>query len=54
MPAKFPYEPWSVTEERFCAANLAENESVFALGNGFIGLRGNLEEGAATGADTVW
>ncbi len=53
MPAKFPYEPWSVTEEHFCAANLAENESVFALGNGFIGLRGNLEEGAATGADTV-
>lgn len=53
MQAKFPYEPWRVTEEGFAAQNLRENESVFALGNGFIGLRGNLEEGAATGAETI-
>ena len=51
--AKFAFEPWAVTEEGFCAAALPENESVFALGNGFIGLRGNLEEGAASGADTI-
>ena len=53
MPSKFPYEPWSVTEEGFRPADLAENESVFALGNGFIGLRGNLEEGGAAGAVTI-
>lgn len=51
--AKFAFQPWAVTEEGFCAADLPENESVFALGNGFIGLRGNLEEGAASGADTI-
>ena len=53
MDAKFRYEPWSVTEESFHGADLRENESVFALGNGLIGLRGNLEEGGATGAETI-
>ena len=33
---KFAFEPWAVTEEGFSAAALPENESVFALGNGFI------------------
>ena len=53
MQPKFPYEPWRVTEHGFSARDLRENESVFALGNGFIGLRGNLEEGSATGAQTI-
>ena len=53
MEAKFPFEPWCVTEEGFDAKNLRENESVFALANGFIGMRGNLEEGTATGSDTI-
>ncbi len=53
MQPKFPYEPWRVTEHGFSARDLRENESVFALGNGFIGLRGNLEEGCATGAETI-
>ena len=53
MKAKFPYEPWAVTEEVFAAKNLRENESVFALANGFIGMRGNLEEGCAAGAETI-
>lgn len=53
MEAKFRYEPWSVTEEGFHPGDLRENESVFALGNGLIGLRGNLEEGGATGAETI-
>ena len=50
---KFPFEPWSITEHGFSAAGLAENESVFALGNGFIGMRGNLEENTAAGAQTI-
>ena len=53
MASKFPYEAWRITEEGFSARDLRENESVFALGNGFIGMRGNLEEGTATGAETI-
>ena len=53
MPAKFPFEPWRVAEVGFVPANLRENESLFALGNGFIGMRGNLEEGCPTGAETI-
>ena len=53
MASKFPYQAWQITEEGFSARDLRENESVFALGNGFIGLRGNLEEGAAAGAETI-
>ncbi len=53
MQAKFPYEPWRITESGFSAQNLRENESVFALANGFIGLRGNLEELTASGAETI-
>ena len=53
VKAKFPYEPWTVTEEGFSPGSLRENESAFALANGFIGMRGNLEEGAAAGAETI-
>ncbi len=53
MQAKFAYEPWTVTEDGFDPKSLRENESAFALANGFIGLRGNLEEGSATGAETI-
>ncbi len=38
-------EPWSVTERGFNVANLPASESVFALSNGHIGFRGNLDEG---------
>jgi alpha,alpha-trehalose phosphorylase len=38
-------EPWSVTERGFNLANLPASESVFALSNGHIGMRGNLDEG---------
>ena len=51
--SKFPYEPWTVTENGFQPENLRENESAFALGNGFLGMRGNLEELAATGAASI-
>ena len=53
MEPKFAYAPWEVTEEGFDPKTLRENESVFALANGFIGLRGNLEEGSAAGAETI-
>jgi alpha,alpha-trehalose phosphorylase len=41
----FPVEPWAVREPSFDIAALPQTESVFALSNGHIGLRGNLDEG---------
>jgi alpha,alpha-trehalose phosphorylase len=43
--AHFPVEPWCVRETRLDLDILAQTESVFALANGHIGLRGNLDEG---------
>ncbi len=45
-PARaFTVEPWLVREPRLDMENLGQTESVFALSNGHIGLRGNLDEG---------
>ena len=41
----FPVEPWGVREQSLDLDMLAQSESVFALSNGHIGLRGNLDEG---------
>jgi alpha,alpha-trehalose phosphorylase len=45
----FPVEPWRVREARFDPDLLAQSESVFALSNGHIGFRGNLDEGEPHG-----
>ena len=45
----FSVEPWAVTEDGLQLDVLAQAESVFALSNGHIGLRGNLEEGEPHG-----
>ncbi len=47
MTQNTPYavEPWSVREVGIDPDALAQAESVFALGNGHIGLRANLDEG---------
>jgi len=45
----FLVEPWTVTEDRLDLDVLAQSESVFALSNGHIGLRGNLDEGEPFG-----
>ena len=37
-------EPWCVCETQLRLDLLAQSESVFALSNGHIGLRGNLDE----------
>ncbi|HEV2072391.1 MAG TPA: glycosyl hydrolase family 65 protein [Thermomicrobiales bacterium] len=44
-PGVFPVEPWAVTEPELRLDLLAQTESIFALSNGHIGLRGNLDEG---------
>ena len=48
-PLSFAVEPWSVTEDVLDLDALARSESVFALSNGHIGLRGNLDEGEPFG-----
>jgi alpha,alpha-trehalose phosphorylase len=45
----FAVEPWSVRETELELDVLAQTESVFALANGHIGLRGNLDEGEPNG-----
>jgi len=42
---RFPAEPWRVRELGLDQATLAQSESLFALSNGHIGVRGNLDEG---------
>ncbi len=46
----FAVEPWSVTERELHLDLLAQTESIFALSNGHIGLRANLDEGEPSGA----
>ncbi|MGH3109400.1 MAG: family 65 glycosyl hydrolase, partial [Gaiellaceae bacterium] len=45
----FEIEPWSLREASLDLDALAQTESVFALANGHIGLRGNLDEGEPYG-----
>ena len=45
----FPVEPWVVRETRLDLNVIAQSESLFALANGHIGLRGNLDEGEPHG-----
>ena len=49
VPTGFPVEPWSVRETALDVDHIAQSESVFALSNGHIGLRGNLDEGEPHG-----
>jgi alpha,alpha-trehalose phosphorylase len=45
----FPVEPWRLREMRLDPESLARSESLFALSNGHIGVRGNLDEGEPSG-----
>ena len=45
----FAIEPWSVRETGLDLERLAQTESVFALANGHLGLRANLDEGEPFG-----
>ena len=45
----FPVEPWLVRETELQLSLLAQSESLFALSNGHLGLRGNLDEGEPYG-----
>lgn len=45
----FTVEPWCVREPELRLDRLAQTESVFALSNGHVGMRGNLDEGEPHG-----
>jgi len=45
----FAVEPWAIPERQLRLDLLAMSESIFALSNGHIGLRGNLDEGEPSG-----
>ncbi|MCX5060011.1 family 65 glycosyl hydrolase [Streptomyces sp. NBC_00452] len=45
----YTVEPWTVRETRLDLDVLAQSESVFALSNGHVGWRGNLDEGEPHG-----
>ncbi|MGA3486889.1 glycoside hydrolase family 65 protein [Micromonosporaceae bacterium DT55] len=45
----FPVDPWCIRETRLDLDVLAQSESIFALSNGHVGLRGNLDEGEPHG-----
>lgn len=47
--AAYAVEPWCVREQELNLDTLAQSESVFALSNGHVGLRGNLDEGEPHG-----
>src|SRR5215216_4139212 len=40
-----PDAPWQIAERRFDAQRLGAAESIFAVGNGYLGVRGAPEEG---------
>ena len=45
----FAHDPWAIREDALDLGVLAQSESIFALGNGHLGLRGNLDEGEPCG-----
>jgi alpha,alpha-trehalose phosphorylase len=45
----FSVEPWALRETELRLEQLAQSESLFALANGHIGMRGNLDEGEPHG-----
>jgi alpha,alpha-trehalose phosphorylase len=45
--ARFPVQEWGLTETRYDNVKLGQRETVFTVANGYLGLRGNNEEGSA-------
>src|SRR4051812_838070 len=49
LDATFPVEAWALRESELRLDLLPQTESLFALANGHVGLRGNLDEGEPHG-----
>ena len=41
----YPVDPWRMIEKEFYPHFLAQAETIFSLGNGYLGMRGSFEEG---------
>ncbi|MCC5949097.1 MAG: glycoside hydrolase family 65 protein [Nitriliruptoraceae bacterium] len=41
----FPADEWRITEQRFASNWMGNAETIFALSNGYLGIRGTFEEG---------
>src|SRR3712207_3243020 len=41
----YPADPWRIVESRFMPATYERAETIFALANGFVGIRGTHDEG---------
>ena len=43
--SRFPIDEWSLIETEFGTDDMGRTETMFGVGNGYVGLRGNVEEG---------
>lgn len=41
----YPLDDWKIIQKKFAPQYLAQDETLFAIGNGYLGFRGNHEEG---------
>ncbi|MGB8455605.1 MAG: beta-phosphoglucomutase [Anaerocolumna sp.] len=41
----YPYSEWEIVEDKYLPEHNLRNETLFTIGNGHIGIRGNFEEG---------
>lgn len=42
---RYPVDPWRLVESQYHEENLGHTETLFAVSNGYLGMRGNPEEG---------
>ncbi len=42
---RFPADPWRLVEVEYREGDVGTTETLFAVGNGYLGMRGNPEEG---------
>jgi alpha,alpha-trehalose phosphorylase len=51
--SRYPVDPWTLRETRYEPEDLGKNETLFSVGNGYLGLRGNVEDGRPTPTRTA-
>ena len=54
MRTLYPPEPWRIVEAPFDPSLAARNETIFALANGALGMRGSFEEGFPLGVNGTY
>src|SRR5699024_8251638 len=46
--SRFPLDPWRLVETAYDREDLGVTETLFSVSNGYLGMRGNVEEGRDT------